>query len=56
MSHSFVPLVRLFHLVEVKPLRLDTVVHGGRRTRGAEVRKLQGVGNSTFVEICIRTQ
>jgi hypothetical protein len=31
-----------FHLAEVSPLQLDSVVHGGRRT-------LQGVGNSTFV-------
>jgi hypothetical protein len=38
-----------FPLVEVSPLQLDTVAHGGRRTRGAEVRKLQGVSNSTFV-------
>jgi hypothetical protein len=30
-------------------LQLDVVVHGGRRTRGAAVRKLHGVGNSTFV-------
>jgi hypothetical protein len=33
----------------VRPLQLDTVARGGRRTRGAVVRKLQGVGNSTFV-------
>ena len=40
-----------FHLVEVSHLQLDTVVHGVRRTCGAGVRKLQGVGNrdSTFV-------
>ena len=38
-----------FHLEEVRPLHLDAVAHGGRRTRGAAVRKLQGVGNSTFV-------
>jgi hypothetical protein len=38
-----------FPLAEVRPLHLDTVAHGGRRTRGAAVRKLQGVGNSTFV-------
>jgi hypothetical protein len=38
-----------FPLAEVRPLHLDTVTHGGRRTRGAAVRKLQGVGNSTFV-------
>jgi hypothetical protein len=38
-----------FPLVEVSPLHLDTVTRGGRRTRGAAVRKLQGVGNSTFV-------
>ena len=38
-----------FHLEEVSPLQLDAVSHGGRRTRGAEVRNLQGVGNSTFV-------
>ncbi len=36
-------------LVEVRPLHLDMVAHGVRRTRGAAVRKLQGVGNSTFV-------
>ena len=29
--------------------QVDTVGHGGRRTRGAAVRKIQGVGNSTFV-------
>jgi hypothetical protein len=38
-----------FPLAEVSPLQLDAVAHGGRRTRGAAVRKLQGVGNSTFV-------
>ncbi len=38
-----------FHLVEVRPLQLDTVVRGGRRTHGEAVRNLQGVGNSTFV-------
>ena len=38
-----------FPLTEVNPLQLDVVSHGGRRTRGAVVRKLQGVGNSTFV-------
>ncbi len=37
-----------FPLVEVRPLQLDTVSHGDRRTRGAVVRKLQGVVNSTF--------
>jgi hypothetical protein len=29
--------------------QLDSVARGGRRVRGAAVRKLQGVGNSTFV-------
>ena len=38
-----------FHLDEVRPLQLDTVTLGGRRTRDAVVRKLQGVGKSTFV-------
>jgi hypothetical protein len=38
-----------FHLAEVRPLQLDSVTLGGRRTRGAAVRKLQGVGKSTFV-------
>jgi hypothetical protein len=38
-----------FPLAEVRPLQLDVVARGGRRTRGAAVRKLQGVGNSTFV-------
>ena len=38
-----------FHLTEVRPLHLDVVARGGRRTRGAAVRKLQGVGKSTFV-------
>jgi hypothetical protein len=38
-----------FPLVEVRPLHLDVVARGGRRTRGATVRKLQRVGNSTFV-------
>jgi hypothetical protein len=38
-----------FPLAEVRPLHLDTVVRGGRRTRGAAVRKLQGVRKSTFV-------
>jgi hypothetical protein len=37
-----------FPLGEVRPLQLDVVDHGVRRTRGAVVRKLQGVGNSTF--------
>ena len=36
-----------FHLAEVRPLQLDAVALGGRRTRGSAVRKLQGVGNST---------
>ena len=35
-----------FPLTEVRPLQLDAVA---RRARGAAVRKLQGVGNSTFV-------
>ena len=38
-----------FPLAEVSPLQLDTVALGDRRTRGAAVRNLQGVGNSTFV-------
>ncbi len=38
-----------FHLEEVRPLYLDAVARGGRRTCGAAVRKIQGVGNSTFV-------
>jgi hypothetical protein len=38
-----------FHLAEVRPLQLDVVSRGGRLTRGTSVRKLQGVGNSTFV-------
>ena len=38
-----------FHLAEVRPLQLDAVARGGRRTRGAAVRKLEDVGNSTFV-------
>jgi hypothetical protein len=33
----------------VRPLQLDAVARGGRRARGAAVRKFQGVGNSTFV-------
>jgi hypothetical protein len=38
-----------FHLEEVRPLHLDVVTRGDRRMRGTAVRKLQGVGNSTFV-------
>ncbi len=38
-----------FPLVEVSLLQLDEVTRGDRRTRGAAVRKLHGVGNSTFV-------
>jgi len=38
-----------FPLAEVRPLHLDAVARGGRRTRRVTVRKLQGVGNSTFV-------
>ena len=38
-----------FHLSEVSPLKLDTVARGGRRTCGEVVRKIQDVGNSTFV-------
>ncbi len=38
-----------FHLAEVRPLQLDTVTLGDRRTRVAVVRNLQDVGNSTFV-------
>ncbi len=41
-------IVDLFKDVRIT-IQLDTVVHGGRRTRGATVRKIQGVGNSTFV-------
>jgi hypothetical protein len=38
-----------FPLAEVRPLQLDSMGRGVRRTRGAAVRNLQGVGNSTFV-------
>jgi hypothetical protein len=38
-----------FPLTEVRPLQLDVVSHGGRRTCDTEVRKFHGVGNSTFV-------
>ena len=38
-----------FPLAEVRTLHLDVVTRGDRRTRGAAVRKLQGVANSTFV-------
>ena len=38
-----------FHLAEVRPLQLDSVARGGRRTRGEAVRNLKVVGNSTFV-------
>jgi hypothetical protein len=38
-----------FPLAEVRPLHLDAVARGDRRTRGATVRKIQGVGKSTFV-------
>ena len=38
-----------FHLAEVRPLQLDEVVRGDRRTHGAAERKYQGVDNSTFV-------
>ena len=38
-----------FHLEEVSPLQLDTETRGDRRTLGVTVRKLQVVGNSTFV-------
>jgi hypothetical protein len=38
-----------FPLAEVRSLHLDTVAPGSRRTRGATVRKFQGVGNSSFV-------
>ncbi len=38
-----------FPLEEVRSLQLDTVSRGGRRTRGASVRTIQGVGNRTFV-------
>ena len=38
-----------FHLEEVRDLQLDSVARGDRRTLGVSVRKLQGVGNSTFV-------
>jgi hypothetical protein len=38
-----------FPLTEVRPLQLDAVARGDRRTRGAAVRKFQGVGKSTFV-------
>jgi hypothetical protein len=38
-----------FPLTEVRPLQVDAVARGGRRTHGVAVRKLQGVCNSTFV-------
>jgi hypothetical protein len=38
-----------FPLAEVRPLQLNAVSRGGRRTCGAAVTKVQGVGNSTFV-------
>jgi hypothetical protein len=38
-----------FPLTEVRPLHLDTVTRGDRRTCDVSVRNLQGVGNSTFV-------
>ncbi len=38
-----------FPLTEVRPLQLETVAHGDRRSRGTAVRKIQGVCNSTFV-------
>ena len=38
-----------FYLAEVRALQLDVVSLGDRRTCDAAVRKLQGVGNSTFV-------
>ncbi len=38
-----------FPLAEVRPLQLDVVARGGRRTRDEAVRIFQGVGNSTFV-------
>ncbi len=38
-----------FPLEEVRPLHLNTVARGGRRTGDVSVRNLQGVGNSTFV-------
>jgi hypothetical protein len=38
-----------FPLAEVRPLHLDAVARGDRPTRGAVVKKLQVVGNSTFV-------
>ena len=38
-----------FPLAEVRSLHFDVVTRGGRRTRGATVRNLQGVGKSTFV-------
>ena len=37
------------HLTEVRPLQLDVVTHGDRRTHGVSVRKFQYGGNSTFV-------
>jgi hypothetical protein len=39
-----------FHLVEVRSLQLDVVARGDRRTCGATVRKLQGVGNRDVSE------
>ena len=38
-----------FHLVEVRPLQLDSVSPGDRRTRCVTVRNLRDVGNSSFV-------
>jgi hypothetical protein len=38
-----------FPLTELRPLQLDVVFHGDRRTCDVAVRKLHGVGNNTFV-------
>jgi hypothetical protein len=38
-----------FHLVEVSHLQLDEMTRADRRTSDTAVRKIQSVGNSTFV-------
>jgi hypothetical protein len=49
LTYSSEMCVTDFHLAEVRPLQLDVLTLGGRRTCGAAVRKIEGVDKSTFV-------
>ena len=42
-----------FDLIEVIPLQLETVARGDRRTRGAALKQIHGMGTKRYVEILV---